>query len=240
MTLYCGTNKYKDKGILRTPGPIKSMDAVHYLSTIPKFSMKVGGSSAAPRVALGKGDGIDGKDVDGGGDKRGLYMGDGGNISMDEPSTGRPKGWKRRKQEARGETGAQRVARSVDKMASALESAATDKRKAAALALQLEIVKSTPMPDSEKRTMPDTLRRDAAALFRSTHPIQDVRKPQVAQTASPILDGPQTSSTDRGSASLPSAPSFVVMGPNSSSFQHFPDEGQGESPDTDTGPGLTK
>ena len=157
MALYCSTNNYKDKGILQTPGPIKSMDTVHYLSTIPKFSMEVGGSSAAPRVALGKGNGIDRKDVDGGGDKRGLYIGDGGNISMDEPSTGHSKGWKRRKQEEKGEKGAQPVARSVDKMASALETAATDKRKTAALALQLEIVKSTPMPDSEKRTMLDTL-----------------------------------------------------------------------------------
>ena len=243
MALYCSTNKYKDKGILRTPGPIKSMEAVHYLSKIPKFSMKVGGSSAEPRAVLGKGNGIygtGGKDVDGEGDRKGLYMGDGGNISMEEPSARHTTGWKRRKHEEKGETGAQRVARSVDKMASALETAGTDKRKAAALGLQLEIMKSTPMPESEKRKMPDILRRDAAALFRATHRIQDVQKPHVAQSVSPTLDVSQPSSTDREWESLPSAPSFVVMGPNSSSFQNFPDEGQGEYPDADTGSGLTR
>ena len=47
MALYCDTNNYKDKGVLRTPGPIKSMEAVLYLSKIPKFSMKVGGGGSS-------------------------------------------------------------------------------------------------------------------------------------------------------------------------------------------------
>ena len=49
---------------------------------------------------------------------------------------------------------------------------------------------------SDKRKMLDILRRDAADLFPSAHPIQDVRKPHVAQTVSPTLDVPQTSPAD--------------------------------------------
>ena len=41
MAIYCDSNKYNDKGIFRTPEPITSMEAVLYLSKIPKFSMKV-------------------------------------------------------------------------------------------------------------------------------------------------------------------------------------------------------
>ena len=61
-----------------------------------------------------------------------------GNISMEEPSAARRRGFKKRKLEEKVENGAQRVARSVDKMALALESAARDMRKAASLGLQLE------------------------------------------------------------------------------------------------------
>lgn len=59
----------------------------------------------------------------------------------------------------------QRVARLVDNMAAALETAAADKRKAASLGLQLEIWKRTPMFDIEKRRMLDRFRRDAAVFF---------------------------------------------------------------------------
>ena len=115
-------------------------------------------------------------------------------------------------------------------MASALEMAATDKRKVAALGLQLEIVKSTPMPDSEKRKMLNNLRIDAAALFRSTHPIQDAREPHVAKSASPTLDVAQSSSSDRESASLPGAPSFVVMGHIAHLFSTFRKRDMANSP----------
>ena len=83
------------------------LKAVHYAGKIPKFSMKVSGGSAGPRASLGKGNGIHrkgAKDIDGGGDGKGLHIADRLNMSMEEPSARRPTGWKRRKQLEKVET----------------------------------------------------------------------------------------------------------------------------------------
>ena len=79
--------------------------------------MKVDGSSTAPRAALEECNGIGGKggkDIDGGGDGKGLHIADRGNISIEEPYYGCPR--ERMKEEEKGETGAQRITRTLGKM----------------------------------------------------------------------------------------------------------------------------
>ena len=204
MALYCETNKYKDKGLLCTPGPIKFMEAVMFLSKTPKFSMKGGGESCKTsgrdlKFKIGKN-----ADEDDIGRIEGDQSGKRGNISMDQPSLKRPTGLKNRKQYEKGDNGWQRVARSVDNMAAALKTAATDKHKAASLGLQLEILKITPMPDDEK-------------IFDSSE-----REPEIASRHSDIIVRKKSEKVD--SSSLLSTPSSVVRGPNSSSVQPFPEE----------------
>ena len=240
MTLYCSTNKYKDKGTLRTPGPIKSMEAVMYLSKIPKFSMKVGAESSkssAPLQVEDKKDVPHGQGVIRANEIQGVKT---GNISMHAPASARPAGWKRRKNEEKIENGTHRVARSVAKMATALATAAADKRKVVALGLQLEIFKSTPMADREKRRMLELLQRDAANLFRAEEPENYAHDDLDVEKIPPSQDGAQTSPTNADSSSLRSAPSFVIMGPNSSSFQQFQDDEEAVPSQSDAGSGFTK
>lgn len=111
-----------------------------------------------------------------------------------------------------------------------LETAAADERK---VGLQLEILKHTPMAGVEERRMLDSLRGDAAAFFSSTVP-----KAQTLSRQSDIVI-PSTSENE-DSTSLQSSPSFVIRGPNNSSFQHFPEDEEHISSETDTGSHLTK
>ena len=222
MTLYCETNKYKDKGVLPKPGPIKFMDAIFYLGKVPKFSMKIGGGSSTaagyrPFHNVKK----DMDDIE----EESNHVG--GNIGFANPSLDRPRGIKKKKQEGRMEHSSHQVARSVDKMASVLATAASDKRKAASLSLQLEIVKSTPMCASEKRKILELLRRDAEQMFQAeesgdTGPVGSI---SAIEKGVPVLDTVHVDasrSINLVSSSLHSAPSFLVTGPNSSSFQQFP------------------
>ena len=105
MVLYCDTNKYKDSDVFRTPGPIKSMKAVLYLSKIHKYSMKVGGGSS-PSVGSAK-DVIGENRKNSRGDRSLGEVGEGieGSISMEEPSAARPQGLKKRKLEEKVEMG---------------------------------------------------------------------------------------------------------------------------------------
>ena len=225
MALYCDTNKYKDKGVLRTPGPIKSMEAVLYLSKIPKFSMKVAGGGSSLSLLPNSESVQNGTTEDDVFGRGGLGDGKVGNISMNEPFASRPLGMKKRKKEEKSENGAQRVARSVDKMAWALESAANDKRRAASLGLQLEILKSTPMSSDEKRKMLDALRSDAASLFRKQNVKSKLNTPcRTAVYAS----------------TLGTAPSYVVKGPISSSFQQLSDTERTDEDATETGCTFSK
>lgn len=165
MALYGDNNKYKDKGVLRTPGPIKSMEAFLYLTNVPKFSTKAGcrGSSFC---LLPKIEGVqNGSKEDDVLDREGLGDGKDANISMYESSASRPLGMRKKKKDEKSENGAQCVARRVDKMPLLLESAANEQRRAASLGIPLRILKRTPMQSDELRRMPDALRSDAASLF---------------------------------------------------------------------------
>ena len=133
---------------------------------------------------------------------------------MEEPSAVRLRGMKKKKLEWKVENGTQRVARSVDKMASALESPARDMRKAASLGLQLETLKNTIMADTGKRRILDALRSDAATFLATM--------------------------MRQHSSSLATAPSFVVMGPNSSSFQQFSEAERTGDDVTETGAAFFK
>ena len=132
------------------------------------------------------------------------------------------------------------MARSVARMATALATAAGDKRKAVALGLQLEIVKGTPMPDREKHRMLELLRRDVSNLFRAEEPENHAHNDLDVEKIPPSQDGAQTSPTNVDSSSVRSAPSFVIMGPNSSSFQHFRDEEEAVPSQSDARSGFTK
>ena len=144
---------------------------------------------------------------------------------MDEPSASRPLGMKKRKQEEKSANRAQRVTRSVDKMDLALEPAANDKRRAASLGRQLEILKSTPMPSDEKRRMPVALRSDAASLFSK----QNV-KSKLYTSCRTAVDV----------STLGIAPSYVVKGPKRSSFRQFSDTERTDEDATETGSTFSK
>ena len=109
MALYCEINKYKYNGQLCTPGPIKSMDAVMFLSQIPKFSIKFSAGSietiATDANEAGKKDSI-GRDVE---ELDGVKSWKRGNISMEQPSAMRAVGLKKRKKGLKVENRSQRV-----------------------------------------------------------------------------------------------------------------------------------
>lgn len=102
------------------------MEGILYLSEIPKFSMKVGGGSSnfvrSAEVRIRD----NGKSVGGAGGMEDVGDGIERIISMKEPSSARPSGLRKWKVEEKVENGALRVARSVDKLAYAFESAAID------------------------------------------------------------------------------------------------------------------
>ena len=80
------------------------------------------------------------------------------------------------------------------------------------------------MADTEKRKILDALRSDAATLFGN----HDARK-----LAS-------TSTVAQQSSLLANSPSFVVMRPNSSSFQHFSEAERTDDDVTETGSAFSK
>lgn len=224
MKVYREQNKYKDKGVLRTPGVIKFMDAVWLLSKYPKFSTRVGGSSKSAQGSVPGGAIVIADDIEGIGE-------DGsGNIGMGKPSESRPKGVKKRKIEEKREQGTSKVASSVEKMAQALKQAAIDKRRTASLALQFEIMKSMPMSDAERYSKMESLRMEAAAMYgvESAHESPSVVQRQPVQ------------SSNGGSSSLMSAPSGLVRGPNSSSFHLYSERDDASNAiETDDGSNLT-
>lgn len=139
MGLYREKIKYEYKGVFRTPGSIKSMEAVLFLSKILKFSMKVGGGGSASVEEDMPGNREKRMDEDGVAKKPDIESGKRGNIDMEKPSTNRPAGVTKRKQAEKCESGTQHVARIVEKMATVLETAVADERWAASFGLQLEI-----------------------------------------------------------------------------------------------------
>ena len=99
-------------------------------------------------------------------------------------------------------------------MATALGKAASDKRRAGSLGLQLEIFKSTSISDFEKRRLFNNLRQDAVAFFGCSQ-----KDSEVTSSRSDVL---KDSTVQKVSSRSILAASFLVRGPNSPSFQQFP------------------
>ena len=136
MCLYCQKNKHMERGVLRTPPTIRSMEAVRFLAKRPTFSACVGGGS---RHAAG----YNPKAVH---DSKASE--DGGNISIERPLLGRPSGSKKRKGEKKTAVASTKVAKSVDNMSEELRASSPAKRDAAPIMLEFEILRPMALPQS--------------------------------------------------------------------------------------------
>ena len=158
MCLYRQQNKHMERGVLRTPPPIKFIEAVRFLAKCPKFSAWVGGGS---RLAAG----YKPKAVH---DSKASE--DEGNLSIERPLLSRPSRLKKRKWEENTAVGSTKVAKSVDNMSEALRASSRAKSDAASIMLEFEILRRMALPQSVMNAELHALKAKASHLHSSAAP----------------------------------------------------------------------
>lgn len=173
MTLYREKNKKTVDGKVRVPQVLKSLQAVMLLSEHPKFSQTVGGGSSGSspgyRSPDGSGSGPSGPNASSFQSGR-MPLSLAGNIDMTSPSSHRPAGSKRQKQENAVEAGAYKMAKSIDGVGSAIKENAASRSLSASVALKFKILMCMQLPQDEMNKRLQVLFEEASSIPQLTAP----------------------------------------------------------------------